>query len=158
MKIREATYQDSTAISALAIALSKKYITPEFPASVAQSFLSSLTPEVIENNMRNGLRYHVAESKNQIIGLIGIKHESHLYHLFVNEAYQKRGIARQLWHIARDTCIAVGNNDGFTVNSSRYAQEFYEKLGFVTRSDPVERNGVVAIPMKLTFDPLNITD
>ncbi|WP_455221178.1 GNAT family N-acetyltransferase [Kaarinaea lacus] len=156
MKIREAETKDAAAISHLATVLSEKYITPEFTETVAESFLVSLTPSSIKTNMNNGFRYHVAESDDRIIGIIGIKQGSHLYHLFVDEAYQKQGIARQLWYVARDACIAAGNNKEFTVNSSRYALGFYEKLGFVAQSAPQERNGVVAIPMKLTLNESKI--
>ncbi|WP_455365881.1 GNAT family N-acetyltransferase [Kaarinaea lacus] len=139
-------------MSTLAIELSKKYVTPEFSNSVADAFLSSLTPHAIENNMKNGFRYHVAELNDRVVGLIGIKNNNHLYHLFVSEAHHNKGIGRQLWVVARGACIAAGNRDGFTVNSSRYAQKFYELLGFVAQSQPQERNGMVTIPMKLTAD------
>ena len=100
--------------------------------------------------MQNGFRYHVAEFNNQVVGVIGIKNNNHLYHLFVSEAHHKKGIGRLLWAVARDACIAAGNSETFIVNSSRYAQDFYKKLGFVAQSEPQERNGVVSIPMRFS--------
>ena len=152
MNIREAECRNAEAISVLAITLSKKYVTSEFPASVTKAFLNSMTSEAIENNLRNAFRYHIAEINDRVIGAIGIKDNSHLYHLFVSENHHRKGVARKLWNTAKETCIANGNNEGFTVNSSKYAQEVYEKLGFVAQSGQQERNGVVTTPMKLKIN------
>ena len=71
--------------------------------------------------------------------------------LFVSEDHHRKGIARHLCNIAKETSIASGNVDGFTVNSSTHAKIVYDKLGFVAHSGPQNRNGIVTIPMKLSF-------
>jgi len=149
MNIREAASQDMSELSALAVLLSEKYVTPELPQSAAVSFLESLKPDRIGNNLQNGFQYHVAEEASDIIGFIGIKDNKHLYHLFVSDDYQRKGIARQLWYVAKRACIANGNREGFTVNASLYAKPVYEKFGFVPLSGPQEKNGVIFVPMKL---------
>jgi GNAT superfamily N-acetyltransferase len=149
MKIREATVDDAEEISAIVYALSKKYIAREFSIEGRETLLKSMTPVEIKKYIESGYRYHVAEIDGQIVGVVGIRENRHVYHLFVVEAYQRKGIARQLWKIALETCRFTGNWEEFTVNSSRYAKSLYERLGFVAQSGPEEKNGVVSIPMKL---------
>jgi len=139
---------DSERVSTLLIALSKKYVTPAFSESAATALLLSMAPDSIDENRSNGFQYHVAEISGQLVGVIGIKNNECVYHLFVAEDYQRQGIAGQLWQVAKAACMAAGNKGEFTVNSSLYAQGIYEKLGFVALSAPQERNGVVFVPMK----------
>ncbi len=149
MKIRRATEEDAGAISALVYTLSAKHIAHEFSEQGRQALLRAMAPESIRNYIQAGYRYHVAEIDGRIVGVVGIKGNKHLYHLFVDEAYQRRGIARALWRQAMDACLANGNPGEFTVNASRAAQPVYERLGFKALSGPRERGGVIAIPMKL---------
>ena len=149
MNIRQAQNYDIEAISALAYSLTIKYITPEFPPAARDALLNSMTIDAIARHVESGVQYHVAESRGCIIGVVGIKDNRHLYHLFVNENYQRQGVARHLWQAAMQQCLAIGNPGEFTVNSSLYAKAIYEKLGFVAQSGPVERNGIAAIPMKM---------
>jgi len=149
--IRKAGVKDAEAMSLLAVSLSGEYVTAEFPDDVARSFLGAMSPHEIENKITSGFRYHVAETDGRIIGLVGVKDNTHLYHLFVSNAYPRKGVARRLWTIAMETAIAAGNSEGFTVNSSKYAKHFYEKLGFVALPQPQEQNGAATIPMKLTL-------
>lgn len=103
----------------------------------------------IKQLIESGLRYHLAEINGNIVGIIGMKDNVHLYHLFVDEAFQRKGIARQLWGVAMQHCKMAGNPGIFTVNASRYAQSVYESFGFLAQSGPQERKGVVTIPMQL---------
>jgi ribosomal protein S18 acetylase RimI-like enzyme len=151
MTIREANATDAEAVSDLVSALSDKYIASDLSAEGRVALLRSMTPDAIRKYMNTGYRYHVAEARGQIVGVVGVRDNKHLYHLFVAEDYQGKGVARALWHIAKQSSELAGNSAEFTVNSSQYAKGLYEKLGFVAQSGPVEKNGVVFIPMKLTI-------
>ena len=59
-----------------------------------------MTPAAIAKYIRRGYRYHVAENENVIVGIVGIRDNSHLYHLFVAESHQGRGMAKALWEKA----------------------------------------------------------
>lgn len=144
--------EDAEAISCLACELSARYIVPDFTPEGSEILLSSMTNEKIRKYMGDGFRYHVALSNNQVIGAIAIRDNSHLYHLFVNENFHRQGIATRLWETARDICLATGNPGRFTVNVSLNARPVYEKFGFVTTSSAQDKNGVIALPMKLTLD------
>lgn len=149
MKIREATVDDAEDISAIVFALSEKYIACEFSAKGRETLLKSMTPVEIKKYIESGYRYHVAEIDGQIVGVVGVRENRHVYHLFVVEAHHRKGIARQLWMVAMEACRLAGNWGEFTVNTLQYAKPLYEKLGFVAQSGPEEKNGVVSIPMKL---------
>lgn len=150
MEIRAATAEDSVVIGNLVCRLSEKYISNDFTPEGKQTLLNSMTPAAIKSYIQSGYRYHVAEVDNQLVGVVGVKDNTHLYHLFVAEDHHRQGIASRLWQVAVKACMGDGNPGEFTVNSSIYAVGAYESLGFVAQSGPKDKNGVLFIPMKLT--------
>lgn len=152
MDIREAKQEDSESISKLICQLSAKYIAHELTSEGRETLMNSMVPAAIKKCIQSGFRYHVAEVENQIVGVVGVKDNSHLYHLFVAENYQRQGIALRLWKIACQACLDEGNPGEFTVNSSKYAEDIYKCLGFVVQSGLQDKNGVIYIPMKLTIN------
>ncbi len=102
--------------------------------------------------MQSGYKYHVAEMDNRLVGVVAVKNNRHLYHLFVAEQYQRQGIAKKLWQSAMEVCLGKGNTGEFTVNSSEYALGVYEQFGFVAQSGPEINSGVVYFPMKLNLN------
>jgi len=150
MQTREATIADAPAISGLILPLAETYIAHEFPPEGAANLLASMEPGAIEGYMMSGFKYHVAEEDGAVVGVVGVRDNSHVYHLFVADEFRGLGIARQLWCVARDGCREAGNAGEFTVNSSRFAVEMYRKFGFTETGPPETKNGVTSIPMKLT--------
>ena len=149
LDIRKAKPGDAESISKLVSKLSAKYIAHELTADGAEHLLASMNPDAIKKYIHSGFEYHVAETDRRVVGVVGIRDNSHLYHLFVAEKYQRQGIARKLWLHAMETCLSNGNPGEFTVNSSAYAVGVYEQFGFIAQSGPEEKEGVVYIPMKL---------
>lgn len=151
MCLREATTADAESIGHLVRELSEKTITKAFSPAGREALLASLTTEKIAERLESDYRYHVAESQGEIIGVVGIRDNKHLYHLFVAQSHQRQGLARKLWETAMALCLQAGNTGEFTVNSSHYAVPVYEKFGFVVQSGPIEKAGIVSIPMKLVL-------
>ena len=149
MRIRAALLTDSENISELVSGLSAKFITGEFSSAGRAHLLSTMTPQAIEKFIQSGYRYHVAEMDDKLVGVVAVKDNKHLYHLFVAEEYQRQGIAKKLWQLAMEECLNNENTGEFTVNSSEYAQKVYERLGFVARPGPRVKNGVIFFPMSL---------
>jgi GNAT superfamily N-acetyltransferase len=147
--IRSATLADSERISNLIYVLAEKYITHELTPEGATTLLSSLRPNEIKQYIESGIKYHLAEIEDELVGVIAVKDNSHLYHLFVDEHYQRKGIASLLWSVAQEACLLKGNPGIFTVNSSSFALPIYEKLGFIVQEGQQEKDGVIYIPMKL---------
>ena len=150
MRIREATIEDAHAISDLIRPLAETYIAREFPPEGAANLLASIDPDAIERYLRSGYEYQVAEENGAIVGAVGIRDNSHLYHLFIADDFRGRGFARQLWLVALDACRQSGNAGEFTVNSSAFAVAMYRKFGFVETGPPETKNGVTSVPMKFT--------
>ena len=148
MLIRPANVGEATAISDLIRPLAREYIAHEFSDEGARNLLSSMTPEAIDGYLRSGYRYHVAEDAGCLVGVVGVRDNKHLYHLFVIEGYQGQGLARELWCVAKEACMGAGNPGEFTVNSSRFALGVYRKFGFAESGLPENSEGVVYFPMK----------
>ena len=147
--IREANRHDATAISDLMVPVAKSQISSEFPLEGQTELLTGMTPDAVEKNMQQGYRYHVAFNGEQLCGIIGMRGYSHVYHLFVAADQQGLGTGRQLWDWVYTTSQAEVRLSQYTVYSSRYAENFYHRLGFRRTGDEKTRNGVTAIPMRL---------
>ncbi len=145
--IRTADPYDAVAISELVTAASEKYITPDYSSTGASVLLESLSPDAIAQRVREGFRYRVAVDCGRIVGVVALKENAHLYHLFVAETHHRRGIARRLWEFVRDEAISLGNPGRFTLNASRYAIPIYERLGFV-------KDGGIAVSNDVTCQPM----
>jgi len=89
--------------------------------------------------------YLTAQDNGRIVGFIGLRDRSHVMHLFVDPAYQRTGLGRQLWEAARSRDALPS----YTVNSSLNAQGFYQALGFQVAGPAREAYGVAYIPMML---------
>jgi ribosomal protein S18 acetylase RimI-like enzyme len=147
--IRPLTLADVPEVATLLEQLAKTSITCEFSPQAAEKFLRSNDAAAIRGFVGSGYLYWVAEIEQVIVGFMGIRDNSHLYHLFVADSMQRQGLARRLWQVAKDACRAAGNPGRFTVNSSNNAVGFYEALGF-HRSHPMQDSeGVLYNPMMI---------
>lgn len=147
-RIRKARPDDAAAISRLIVALAETHILHEFDAVAGEHFRAAVSPGAIAGYMAAEFRYHVAEDAGGPVGVVATRGDGHLYHLFVAEAAQGRGLARRLWNVARQASRAAGHEGDFTVFSSRHAVGLYEKLGFERDGPDDERHGIVSIPMR----------
>lgn len=149
MQIRPILDKDIPVVARLMRTLSEEFIVHESTAEAAASFVRENDESGILNFIDAGIAYRVAEIDGRVVGFIAIRENRHLFHMFVDKAYHRRGIARQLWEVARKAAIEAGNPGVFTVNSSNYALPVYEKLGFVRTEPTKETNGLYYNPMRL---------
>lgn len=149
MQIRPILDKDIPAVARLMRTLSEEFIVHESTTEAAASFVRENDEAGILNFIDAGIVYRVAEIDGRVVGFIAIRENRHLFHMFVDKAYHRRGIARQLWEVARKAAIEAGNPGVFTVNSSNYALPVYEKLGFVRTEPTRETNGLYYNPMRL---------
>ena len=143
LPIRQATPEDTPAIAALVLSLSRYFLAdPERPEA-AEAFFRTITPEAIAGYISGGrFRYHVAEDARELAGVVAVRDGGHLYHLFVAERFHRRGLATRLWEHARGDAIARGNPGRFTVNASLIAVPLYERLGFAASAPAVVQDGI----------------
>lgn len=149
MDTRLAALADVPRISALVRDLAARYIAHAFSEEAAGRLLGSMEEPAIRRYLASGYRYHVAEDNDELAGVVAVRDNSHLYHLFVAERFQGQGLARALWQVAKTASLEAGNPGVFTVNSSRFAVGLYEKFGFVGHGEVTDESGVIHIPMKL---------
>jgi GNAT superfamily N-acetyltransferase len=151
MIIRPATPADAAAISALILGVSPSFtLRPD--GEGAEDFLATLAPDAIAGYLASPeYAYRVAEEDGAPAGVVAVRENRHLYHLFVAPSFQGRGLSRRLWDAAMDAALRAGNPGEFTVNSSLYAVAIYEKFGFRPTDPRVEQHGIAWVPMKLVL-------
>jgi len=153
LQIRTATVKDSHEISALITRNSKALLNDDFDNGGLDFFLRSVETQSIREYMDQGFFYLVAEEEQSIIGVIAIKDNSHMFHLFVDQNHHQRGIAKMLWQQMREQSIERGNNGEFTLNSTTYALPVYQRWGFEVISEAKRAYGIRYTPMKLVLEP-----
>lgn len=145
MTIRLATESDAHEIAELVMLLSSFYTknpTDEIPLWLNKSFSQqAFISRILDSDYSN----FVYVCDGRVVGYISLKSQSHLYHLFVSEAYQRQGIARQLF----DRVLSSTAANIITVRSSIYAVPFYKKLGFIESGISATKDGIVFQPMEL---------
>lgn len=92
----------------------------------------------------------VAETGDEIVGMIEMRGGDHLAMLFVDGKAQRQGVARELFRQALEICRARNPEMAtITVNSSRYAVSAYEAMGFACTGPEQTTNGITFVPMAL---------
>jgi len=145
--LRDATGDDADAISALVIALTKRWIAPDCDEEGTALLLGSMAAPQVARRLREGHRHVVAELDGRIVGVAALRLPSHLYHLFVAQDVQRRGVARALWDAVREAADPVAP---VTVNASLHALEAYRRLGFEPTGPQRHERGLRFVPMQWT--------
>lgn len=149
MKIRTAEPSDAEAISSLIVELSAPFYSSP-TRSGAEPFLASISAAAEHRYLSSeNFSVHVAESDDQLAGLVALRDNTHLFHLFVAKPYQRMHLASRLWAIVKSEALAAGNAGEFTVNSSLEAVPVYEKFKFSRVGDIQYVNGICFQPMRL---------
>lgn len=156
MLIRPLLDADVPAAAALLRASALAFVLRDSTHGDAAAFLARHDAEGLRGRLADGYAYHAAVlDDGRLAGFIGVRAGSHVYHLFVDAALQRRGVARGLWTAGRDAALAAAGpaHPGiFTVNASNYAVPFYESIGFV-RTGPTQVDQVHYNPMRLDPAP-----
>jgi GNAT superfamily N-acetyltransferase len=145
VSIRVAVKNDVVKISNLVASLSHFYL--KNPAhELPEWFEKTLTKSAFLNRVESTeYANFVYEQEGETIGYIAMKGDSHLYHLFVSENHQGKGLSRALWQFATNSCTA----NVYTLRSSLYAVPVYRKFGFIESDVAGEKDGIGFQPMEL---------
>ena len=144
MNIRAATPSDALDIKTLVHSLSHYYLQDK--TAPLPSWLSK-TLAITEFERRlsgDDFITFVYRQSDAVVGYISIKDKNHLYHLFVAETHQGKGIARKLWNHATSTV----NSNRYSVRSSLYAVPIYQSFGFKSSSAAANKDGIGFQPME----------
>jgi ribosomal protein S18 acetylase RimI-like enzyme len=147
--IRPASISDALAISSL-IDDVKHFFTVKQNGEGAEDFLKSISPEAIASYIVDErYNYFVAIVDQDLAGVVAVRDNAHLFHLFVASRFQRRRIAAQMWRFARANAMEYGSLGEFTVNSTLHAVKVYESFGFRVTGERVEKHGIAYVPMQL---------
>ena len=105
--------------------------------------------EVIERYASEKYLMIVAQADKDIVGVVGADDKGFIQALFVDGAFERRGIATAL--LSQAVCeLKVLGHDKIRLGSSRLAIPFYEKFGFTKMGDEQLINGFMSTPMEYT--------
>jgi GNAT superfamily N-acetyltransferase len=149
MLIRPLEDRDIAQVAQLLRVLAQEFIVHESTPEGAATFLRENDEDAIRAYIARGMVYHVAQAGTELAGFIAMRERSHLFHLFVDQRWQRQGVARKLWAAAQARSLEGGPLAAFTVNSSNHALQVYEAFGFV-RTAPMQcLKGLYFNPMTL---------
>ena len=115
--------------------------------STFESYLKSKLREVSASLASGDKKMWAYYQGDEILGVIATQGISHISLLFVEKAYHRQGIARQLFDVVREELRRHEHVTQMTVNSSPYALETYARLGFTKTGERQEKDGIIFIPM-----------
>jgi len=141
---------EETAVSDLIIQVFDEFIAGGYSQEGVQEFLAYVTPEGLAKRVQENHFTLVAAAGDSIVGVIEVRACDHVSLLFVDKAFQGRGISRTLLEQALVRCR--GNNPELhevSVNSSPYAVPIYESLGFCITGPEQTVHGIRFTPMIL---------
>jgi GNAT superfamily N-acetyltransferase len=141
---------EETAVCAMIERCFKTFVAPGYTPEGVREFLAYASPEPMAGRVRGGSFVLMAESGGVVAGMIEMRDHDHVSLLFVDAAFMRRGISRELLRWALGICRAARPDlQIVTVNSSPYAVPVYERLGFHALSPEQESNGIRYTPMAL---------
>ena len=128
------------------------YEAPEYTKEGITSFRNFVRDPILKTLFIEG-KYNVlaAFNNNIIVGIIGVRNETHISLVFVDSEYHKKGIARRLVEKTFERTYEKYGKREMTVNSSPYAVGFYHKMGFVDTDIEQTTDGIRYTPMKARF-------
>ena len=120
-----------------------EFVSADYCAEGNQTFYDFIAAEEIRKRLDRGNLFLVEESGGRIIGALELRDSNHISLLFVDRAFQRKGIGKRLFKTALAHVRKQNpKSDRIEVNSSPFAKEIYEKMGFVARSGLKEKNGI----------------
>jgi len=145
---------DAPAVSRLVIDSFTEFIAPEYSEEGRAEFIRYVQPEALVDRSRSNHLVLVAHTANTVVGVIEFRNSDHVSLLFVDRAFQQRGIARTLLRWALSAARPAATDlERVTVNSSRFGLPIYERLGFCQTGPERSVNGIVFIPMANQLGP-----
>lgn len=118
-----------------------KYEAPDYSEEGIEEFRRS----IYDKEWLADKIFYGAYDENNLLVVIATKEKSHIALFFVDGKHHRKEIGRTLFN----KVLEDNDKDYFTVNSSPYAKEIYEHLGFECVSDIQCINGLKFYPMKM---------
>ena len=133
----------------LVVRVFSDFVAPLYSPEGIQEFLTyAADPNQLRDRLLANRFVLVVELEGRITGAIEMRNCDHISLFFVDSQLQRKGIGRELWHRALDTCLT--NQPALskiTVHSSPNAVDAYQKLGFQAEGSEQTINGIRFVPM-----------
>ncbi len=148
MKVRKFRKEDAEEICGLVKDSFNKFVSSSFTKKGSKNFLNFCNREnIIKKSEDSNVFVGVIDGK--IVGTVSFsikKGTGKIGWLFVHKDYQRNNIARALMSKAEEFYVRKGIKS-VRVNSSVYAQKFYEKLGYKKSTGLIKKDGWFYQPM-----------
>lgn len=119
-----------------------------------ESFYSFISLHNLENGLDRGWIAYGCYQGPRIVGVIMMNSPNHISELFVDAAFQKRGIGAHLIALASGKARQDPRFFGqISVNASEYASAFYRRLGFEASAPLRIEGGIRYLPMIKKVEP-----
>ena len=141
---------EESLVSELALNAFKEFIAYECTDEGISEIQGFFSPEAIKSRSQKNYFVIVSEHMGKIVGMLEMRDYKHLSMLFVDKKFHRNGIARQL--LIKAIELAQSKNprlSEITVNSSRYAEPIYHRIGFIRTQRIQIEKGIKFIPMVL---------
>ena len=129
----------------------QQFEAPDYVPEGVAEFLKYIDLAAIEGRQQEGNHFIlVCRFRDQVVGMIEMRDFQHICLLFVDSAYQRKGIAHRLLKDAKQRCLEHDPSlEKLSVNSSPFAIPVYERLGFHAVQEEQLVNGIRYTPMEL---------
>ena len=144
---RPAAADDLDAMLALLHRSAQRHVKPELSPQGQAYYLAQLDRPVLADKLADRQRFgfELAWCDGQLAGLAAVRWPAHVYYLFVDDPFQRQGVARQLWQrlqaSAPDALL-------WRVNAAPGAVAAYQRLGFVATGPEQALHGIRYVPMQ----------
>lgn len=128
------------------------YEAPEYTKEGIKSFKNFIRDPILKQLFLEGKYQTLAAFCNGLmVGILGVRNETHISLLFVDREYHRQGIASKLLDRMFSQVFKEYGKRRMTVNASPYAVGFYHKLGFVDTNVEQTTDGITYTPMEIEF-------
>ena len=131
-----------------------EFVAPFYSQEGREEFHRYAATEALRDLNRADHATLIAESGEQMIGMLHLRHLRHVAMLFVDRAHQRDGVGRKLLAVAAALDLGFDRSvRRLTVNSSPNAVEAYRRLGFSPIGPEQIVHGIRFLPMELESTP-----
>lgn len=128
------------------------YEAPEYSKEGIESFRNFVKDPILKRLfLERKYRVIAAFDNGFMVGILGVRNETHVSLLFVDSEYHRKGIAKSLMQKAFEITYNDYGKREMTVNSSPYAVGFYHKMGFIDTDCEQTTDGIRYTPMRVRF-------
>lgn len=149
--IRQITEAEVPEALNLALEVFMQFEAPDYKPQGVETFKRDIVEnaEFIEKCQKGICPIYAAFDGSKIIGIIGMRNESHINLVFTKKEYHRKGVATSVFeYLLSEVRKNSPQVKEITLNSSPYGKGFYLHLGFVPLSEEQEIDGIIFTPMK----------